>query len=103
MGGLAMSTPFAKLPDWRRSGTKGQAVMVRPLLKPGSPAALADAGFEALRAGAGAMLPISALANLPLAAAIAALVLWIREEGSTWGSPLYFAGLALIAVFLAAG
>src|SRR5579859_31189 len=89
------------LSDWRPTGRKGQAVAVRPSFHARSPAALLDSAFEALRAAVGTLFALSALGNLPLAAVLAGLILWVRERGHTWGSPSYFLGVGGLSAGLA--
>ncbi len=69
--------------------------------RPASVLALADGAFEIYRAAFGPLVTISLMANAPLFAAAAALVLYVRERGATWGSPTYFATVGALSVALA--
>ena len=71
-------------------------VEVVPALTPVSPSALADATFELFRRGAFSLLVLSAATNVPLFASIAALVLFVRDRGWSWGTFSYFAVLTLL-------
>lgn len=73
-------------------------VDVVPSLTPVGAGALTDASFELFRRGAFPLLVLSAGTNVPLFASIAALVLFIRDRGWSWGTVSYFAVLALLGI-----
>lgn len=73
-------------------------VDVIPALTPVGAGALADAAFELLRRGAFSLLVLSTATNVPLFASIAALVLFIRDRGWSWGTFGYFAVLTLLGI-----
>lgn len=71
-------------------------VDVIPALTPVNAGALADAAFEVFRRGAFPLLVLSTATNVPLFASIAALVLFVRDRGWSWGTFSYFAVLAVL-------
>ena len=76
-------------------------VDVEPSLTPSSAATLADGAFEVFRKAATPLIVLSGATNLPLFAAAAGLVLFIRERGWAWGSVGYFVVLALLSIAVA--
>lgn len=77
------------------------AVEVTPVFRPGSPAALADAAFEVWRRGFATLAAVSVLTNLPLLGAVALLLLYVRDQGTSWGQAWYFAVLGLLSAVVA--
>lgn len=76
-------------------------VEVIPSLTPAGAGALADASFEIFRRAAIPLVVLSAATNVPLFGAIAALVIFVRDRGWSWGTFSYFAVLALLSIALA--
>lgn len=76
-------------------------VEVTPVFRPGSPAALADAAFEVWRRAFSTLAAVSVLTNLPLFGALAALLLYVRDRGPSWGEPSYFVVLGLLSTVVA--
>lgn len=77
-------------------------VEVTPSLTPAGAGTIADGAFELFRRSAPALLLLSAATNVPLFAAVAGLVLFVRERGWAWGTLGYFAALAALSIAVAA-
>lgn len=76
-------------------------VQVSPWFRPASVAGVADSAFEVCRRAPAAFLALSLLVNLPLFASIAAVHVFVRDRGTTWGSVSYFLLLAVLSLLVA--
>ena len=77
-------------------------VEVVPSLTPAGAGTIADGAFELFRKQAVTLVLLSAATNVPLFAAIAGLVIFVRERGWAWGSFGYFATLGALSLAVAA-
>ena len=77
-------------------------VEVRPFFRPMSIAGVADSAFEVCRRAPAAFLALSLVINLPLFATVAALHVFVRDRGTSWGSVSYFGILGILSILVAA-
>ena len=76
-------------------------VQDKAFFRPISVTGVADSAVAVCRRAPAAFLALSLLVNLPAFAAIAALHVYVRDRGATWGSLSYFLILGILSLLVA--